>query len=329
MKKISVIVPIYNAEKYLEKCLDTIIKQTYKNLEIILVDDGSKDNSRFICRRYALKDDRIKLICNSNHGAGYSRNCGIKEATGEGIIFIDADDYVKLNYIEKMVSFFDNNDLVICNIYYFYEKYNKYVLNKVDLENLTGSWNKDILFLKDRIYYPHLKLYKTNIIKNNNIYFPEDMVISEDQIFNYNYLRYVQNYKYINEGLYIYVIRENKSLSKLRTKEAFESQIKGIIFKESYFNEMQVLNGNKMIMRTLTALITQYIYIENEENNFYKYKKRLIYLKKFIPTNQELFNFKEKMLCLFLKKEWIRGIYFLSILNNYKIYFINKIKDIF
>lgn len=329
MKKISVIVPIYNAEKYLIKCLDSIIQQTYKNLEIILVDDGSKDNSRLICKRYALKDDRIKLICNSNHGVGYSRNCGIKKATGDGIIFIDSDDCVKLNYVERMVSFFCDNDLIICNICYFFEKYNRYVLNEIDLKNLTGQWNKDIFLLKDIMYYPHLKLYKTNIIKCNNIYFPEDMVVSEDQIFNYKYLRYVKKYKYINEGLYIYSIRENQSLSRIRTRASFESQIKSIIFKESYFKEMNVLNGNKMIMGTLDLLITQYIHIDGEENDFYNYKSRLIYLKNFIPTNKKMFSLKEKIWCLFLKNEWIAGIYFLSILYNYKILIKNTIKNIF
>lgn len=329
MKKISIIIPIYNAEKYLVKCLDSVVKQTYKNLEIILVDDGSKDNSKLICKRYVLKDDRIKLICNTNHGVGYSRNCGIKKANGDGIIFIDADDHVKLNYIEKMVEFFDNNDLVICNVYDFYEKYDKYIFNEVNLKDLTGDWKNDIFLLGNKIFYPHLKLYKTEIIKYNNIYFPEDMVTAEDQIFNYRYLKYVKKYKFINEALYIYSHRENMSLSRLRTKISFESEIKSLIFKETYFKEMNILKGNKMIMQQIFFLVTKYIYFDDEINSFNKYKDRVIYLEKFIPDNQKFFETKEKNLCILMKNKCIRSIYFFSILNMYKIKIRYYIKGVF
>lgn len=328
MKKISIIIPIYNAEKYLVKCLDSVVKQTYKNLEIILVDDGSKDNSKLICKKYALKDNRIKLICNDNHGVGYSRNCGIKEANGEGVMFIDSDDFVKLNYVEKMVSFFDDNDLVICNIYNFYEKYNRYVFNELNLKYLTGNWNKDIFLLGSIIFYPHLKLYKTKIIKDNNIYFPEDMVTAEDQIFNYKYLKYVKKYKYINDALYIYSHRENMSLSKLKTKVSFDSEIKALMFKKCYFKEMRVLNGNKMIMEQVFFLVTKYINFDDEKNNFDKYKKRISYLKNFIPDKQDSFINKEKFLCILMKNNLFRSIYFFSILTMYKIRVKNFIKNI-
>lgn len=329
MKKISVIIPIYNAEKYLTKCLDSVVKQTYKNLEIILIDDGSTDKSKLICQRYALKDKRIKLICNSNHGVSYSRNCGIKISNGDGIIFIDSDDCVKLNYVEKMVHFFDNNDLVICNVYDFYERYNKYILKNVNLKELTGNWNKDIFLLGNRIFYPHLKLYRTEIIKNNDIYFPEDMVTAEDQIFNYKYLRYVKKYKYIDEGLYIYSHREDMSLSKLRTRISFASEIKSLMFKKSYFNEMHVLNGNKMIMEQLFFLVTKYINFDDEKNSFDKYKDRVLYLEKFIPNNKDSFAMKEKILCILMKNKCIRSIYFFSILNMYRMKIRHYLKNVF
>lgn len=95
MDKVSVIVPIYNAEKYISECIESITCQTYKNLEIILINDGSLDNSIKICKQYAKNDDRIKLIDVENHGVSYARNKGIEEATGEYIIFIDSDDIIK------------------------------------------------------------------------------------------------------------------------------------------------------------------------------------------------------------------------------------------
>lgn len=96
---VSVIVPAYNAGKYLGFCLDTVIAQTHKNLEIIVVDDGSTDNTGKICDEYANKDSRIKVIHQENHGVAFTRNVGLDKATGEYIAFIDSDDYVKSNYI--------------------------------------------------------------------------------------------------------------------------------------------------------------------------------------------------------------------------------------
>lgn len=329
MKKISVIIPIYNAEKYIKDCLESVINQTYKNLEIILIDDGSKDNSKIICEKYALKDKRIKFISNSNHGVSYSRNYGIKLSSGDGIIFIDSDDYVKLNYIEKLVSFFDNNDLIICNVYDFYEKYNKCISRKIDFKNLTGLWKKDIYILGSIIFYPHLKLYKTNIIKENNIFFPDDMVTAEDQIFNYQYLKYVKKYKYIDEPLYIYMQRENISLSRVRTVQSFESEIKCINFKQDFFKDMNVLNKNKMLIEQLIYITTEYIKIDNRKNNFNEYKKRINRLNKISIDNTELFTKKEKLMYILLKNNCHKLIYFLGKLRSYKIRLKIMLKDIY
>ena len=101
---ISIIVPIYNVEKYIKKCIDSIINQTYTNLEIILVDDGSPDNCGKICDKYKEKDDRIKVIHKKNGGLSDARNAGIDIATGEYITFIDSDDYVAENYIEVLYN---------------------------------------------------------------------------------------------------------------------------------------------------------------------------------------------------------------------------------
>lgn len=118
MEKISVIVPVYNVEKYLNKCIDSIINQTYKNLEIILVDDGSTDSSGEICNQYAKKDDRIKVIHKVNGGLSDARNKGIEVATGEYISFIDSDDYIVENMYEKLISDMTkyNADMVMCRL---------------------------------------------------------------------------------------------------------------------------------------------------------------------------------------------------------------------
>ena len=104
---ISVIIPVYKVEKYLNKCVDSVLNQTYKNLEIILVDDGSPDKCPEICDEYAKKDDRIKIIHKQNGGLSDARNVGIEKSTGEYITFIDSDDYVDSNYIEQLYKLFD------------------------------------------------------------------------------------------------------------------------------------------------------------------------------------------------------------------------------
>ena len=102
--KVSVVVPVYNAEKYIKTCVNSIRNQTYKNLEIILVDDGAKDNSPQICDDFQKEDARIRVIHKKNEGAGKSRNRGIEIATGDYILFVDSDDYIKSTLIEKCVK---------------------------------------------------------------------------------------------------------------------------------------------------------------------------------------------------------------------------------
>ena len=115
---ISIIIPVYNVELYLEKCLDSIINQTYKNIEILLVDDGSKDNSGKMCDEYAKKDNRIKVIHKENGGLSSARNCGIKNSNGKYLTFVDSDDIIELDMIESLYHLMNKYDseIVISNI---------------------------------------------------------------------------------------------------------------------------------------------------------------------------------------------------------------------
>ncbi|MCF0156053.1 MAG: glycosyltransferase, partial [Veillonella sp.] len=119
MSKISVIVPIYNVEPYIHQCVDSIINQTYKDLEIILVDDGSPDNCGKICDEYAAKDDRVKVIHRPNGGLSAARNSGLDVATGEYIAFVDSDDYIACNMYSDMMEFMLKHklDIVVCSSY--------------------------------------------------------------------------------------------------------------------------------------------------------------------------------------------------------------------
>lgn len=164
---ISVIVPIYNVEKYLQKCVDSIINQTYKNLEIILVDDGSPDNCPKMCDDYAEKDSRIKVVHKENGGLSDARNVGMEVATGEYVSFIDSDDYISLDFYETLLETIVDNDsdIVECGVVKFYEneKFDKYnddlkVTNYDTVDALDG-------LISESPFKQHVwnKLYKSSV----------------------------------------------------------------------------------------------------------------------------------------------------------------------
>lgn len=280
MDKVSIIVPIYNAEKYLSACLDSIIYQTYKNLEIILINDGSLDDSISICKQYIKKDNRIKLIDDKNHGVSHARNKGIKEATGKYILFIDADDIIKKKYIEILVKEINkdiNLDMAVCS----YEEVNlnnnkrkKYNIDNSKIILLTGILKKDYYLIKDFLNTPWGKLYKLNIIKKYDIMFPDKHKIAEDQIFNYQYYLYVRKYIFVNNDLYIYMHRNNNSLVLIKNKETFSSDIFNFKMKKKFFEDIGVENKDELLSDWSIVLANKYTII-NEKDNYKDLKKRM------------------------------------------------------
>lgn len=212
-KKVSIIVPVYNTEKYLKKCLDSIINQTHKNLEIILVDDGSIDNSGKIADDYAKKDKRIKVLHQKNQGQSTARNNGLRIATGEYISFIDSDDTIDKTFVEKLLApYLDNNDtaLTICGIHY--KRLNQHsaenvYINPLRLAKKNESNKAYILYLlaiDGRLYSSVNKLYHTKIART--IQFDKSLNFAEDTKFVLDYLKKTKstNIKFVLEPLYIY-----------------------------------------------------------------------------------------------------------------------------
>lgn len=168
--KISIIVPIYNVENYLDKCIKSIINQSFKNLEIILVDDGSPDNCPAICDEWAKKDNRIKVIHKENGGLSDARNAGLAVATGEYIAFVDSDDYIEADIYKKLLSVALNNkcDIVSCKLRMVYEN-DKNFVTKDDSEDIIIYSTEDAMsaLIDDKIrQVVWNKLYKADIIKN-------------------------------------------------------------------------------------------------------------------------------------------------------------------
>ena len=189
---VSIIVPSYNNGKYLRCCIDSLIAQSYSNIEIIIVDDGSTDNTEIIIEEYKLRDKRIKSVSQKNGGASCARNSGLDAAVGDYVTFTDADDTLTENAVEIMLSNMnDGVDWVVCSYTekWLYDKpmiYSDNRIHKEDLDKLFLRFAASIIFLWKN-------LYRKSILDKNNIRFDETMRYAEDYCFNINYLNCINN----------------------------------------------------------------------------------------------------------------------------------------
>ncbi|TYA71868.1 glycosyltransferase [Seonamhaeicola marinus] len=201
--KISIIIPVYNVEAYIDRCLESVINQTHKNLEILLINDGATDNSGKLCDDYALKDSRIKVIHQKNKGLSGARNTGLKLATGDYISFIDSDDWVEANMLELMleISLKQNVDLVECNLQKLTE-----IDNSISRSGTTRIESK-IEALKrivsNQSFSVWRRLYKAHLV--NNIKFVEGKN-SEDVYFTISVFKSIEKIAYSTMPLYNYFI---------------------------------------------------------------------------------------------------------------------------
>ena len=204
MVKVSIIVPVYNTAKYLNKCINSLLNQTLKEIEIILINDGSTDNCESIIKKY--KDKRIKYISKKNEGIGKTRNLGIEIASGEYLAFIDSDDYIESKFCEVMYNkaIKDKCDIVICD---YFEDINN------ELKEIKFASFKDTNLMENPeiINYINLgpcnKIYKKELIKDNNILFKKG-VWFEDVEFTYRLLPYINSIGVVKEKFYNYVQRD-------------------------------------------------------------------------------------------------------------------------
>lgn len=218
---VSIIIPVYNVEKYLKKCLDSVINQSYKNLEIICVNDGSRDLSKDILEQYKQKDDRIIIVNKKNGGLSSARNAGLDIATGEYCYFLDSDDWIELNAIDILVDKISNNDVDVV----VHEVNNVCADNdSTQLAKECENWLKS--FTKPSGIYPvpkaisksipsitWNKLYKMSIINKYNCKFIEGL-INEDEAFIWTYMIHCKNYYYLDVALYNYLRRKDSIMGQ-------------------------------------------------------------------------------------------------------------------
>lgn len=247
MAKVSIIIPVYNVEKYLCKCLDSVISQTYKDIEIICVNDGSTDNSLQILTEYANKDDRIKIITKPNGGLFSARHVGIAAAVGEYLLFVDSDDWIEEKLVEKTVDKIreTNADVVIFGAYSV--KGNNISKGMYSVNRIPQKFKESILTLKD--YEVNIsrfpptawcKLYRKNFVDENNIRFQE-IKDGEDQIFYLHTMLAAKSVYIIDEDLYYYVKNRIGAITADNTKTSV-SPILNFYAAEKLLNRIQLSN---------------------------------------------------------------------------------------
>lgn len=213
---LSIVIPVYNGESKIARCLKSINSIQEKNIEIIIVDDGSTDNTNSICKQYVKTDDRFRLIIQKNGGVSRARNTGIRESTGRYIGFVDADDEITKEF-ENVIDVLKSKEYEIVSFKHSI-KTSQTLKNESRYLFESGRNSKAVLYnnyLSGHSNCVWNNIYRADIIKENNIQFPEDMSMGEDSVFNAQYLRHCNEVFFIDKVGYIYYVDDNESASNV------------------------------------------------------------------------------------------------------------------
>lgn len=284
--KVSIIVPVYGVEKYIDKCLDSLVKQSLKEIEIIVVNDGTKDNSQKIIDKYVKKyPDKIKSYIKENGGQGSARNYGLKKAMGEYIGYVDSDDFVEKDMYKKLYNKANENDydIVVCGNYNVSEDY-----KTKNIDTFTNDYNTDL----ENVFFGKMavwnKIYKRDILIKNKLEFKEK-VWYEDLAFTLKTVMNSNTFAFIDEPLYDYLIREGSTMNNsnvqrnLEILDAFDDILSYIIHNknEVYFNKIEFLAIDHIYISAIVRVL--------KADADYKVKRETIkklidYMKKNFPN---------------------------------------------
>lgn len=287
--KISVIIPIYNVEQYLERCLDSICNQTHNDLEIILINDGSTDNSLIIAENFSKKDSRIYVVSQKNQGVSVARNRGIEMATGAYIAFVDPDDYVDLKYYDLMLNSIGSADLVVCN---YHNTTNSGFLPLQEktyfIEKLTGFESLNLLF--DKKYTNSVigvviwnKLYKRELF--DDLRFNKEYRRSQDEEIIFKIYLKCKKIAIINQKLYYYFQRPNNKvrLALGYNKQSISNRRIACMYQDRItYAENKEIFSSVLLITLLNIFIEYYLFSKNEdEKNQYHHTFSNYYNKLF------------------------------------------------
>ncbi|MCI6932082.1 MAG: glycosyltransferase [Tenericutes bacterium] len=344
---VSIVLPIYNiSEDFLKKCIDSLIKQTHENIEIILVDDGSTNNSLELCNSYSKKDKRIKVIHQENSGVSVARNRGLENSKGKYVCFIDPDDWVKTNYIEKLLNCIEKNqaELVLCNCTVSYnsnERKNDFMILDEEEKLLDRSQvielQKQLIGKKICQYYPPevaagvpwAKMFKKDFLSKNNLTFIPGMIRMQDNIFCLYAYELSNKVCFVNDRLYVY--------RKEFGSACFKFSPKIIEYFEKYYEEtLKFMNQYKkdekwfkaFYMKELTSFnsyFNQYFFNKKNKNDYKNIKHELddllskdIYQNALSNIDYRLLTNSEKIFVFLLNKRLYKILNILVKLRNTK-----------
>lgn len=295
---VSVVIPVYNCENKIERCINSLLSQSYKSIEILLIDDKSQDSCGEICDKYSSIYDRVKVIHNKeNSGASFSRNVGIQNATGDYICFVDSDDYVEQDYIQNFIDGLKIGDELvfqgICIVRNGIREKRRPIAGRYENDNVLegiSDINRYSMF-----GYVCNKLYKTSIIRSNGLCFDTSINISEDRIFALHYIRYVNCLVTIPKCSYVYEIQASGLTNKYRTyneiKAAADSNLQAAMLLLEKWKSARFLNDTKrMYIMTsfgyIRALFQQKGYAMRYRSYVSYYKKYRSWLRFYTPQDR-------------------------------------------
>lgn len=291
--KISVIIPIYNSEKYLKECIESVLNQNYLDLEIVLIDDGSTDNSKLICEQYAQIYNNITLYCQTNQGASAARNLGIKKACGKYIFFLDSDDVMCKGILKSIEKYLEKDiDLLIGNVIHWNTRNNKkyietntnFVINEKDIYKLCMKYAKHEYQIP---WNPYQSFWKREIMTTHHVFFDNKLTVGEDCDFFFRFINFVRKVKITTESFVKYRVDTVGSLIKSKTYNNIFSQL-------WVFNNLIGQFENNNVLKTYFAdkFVSTLFQIEllprsTDKNKCYmfifKNRQNLEYINKSIP----------------------------------------------
>ena len=271
MAKISIIIPVYNAEKYLNQCIQSILKQSFTDFELLLINDGSKDKSGEICDRYSANDIRVRVFHKNNCGVSASRNLGLRKANGEWVTFIDSDDFISENYFQPIFEF-EKQDYIIMNSYSILDDlksiFRSYESKRLGLDEFLNQYN----LFRD-FGTPWGKFFRNAIIFENKIVFDEKLNKGEDVLFNLTYILICKTVGISNSTAYNY----RRDLGGLSSKKNEIFYLKYLY--ELLYNKLKEYSNNaEFISKHISYCASEY-FLTVLSADVERYKKRMILLK--------------------------------------------------
>lgn len=330
MKLISIIVPIYNSEKYIERCINSLINQTYKKIEIILINDGSTDNSINICKNLAQIDKRIKVIDKDNQGVSVARNVGLENAHGDYVMFVDIDDWIESNTIQEMYNIIqkENVDIVKCNS--ISEFYNKRINNVIEKEICNIKIEKDkykkeilkILSNTSKLNVIWGQLIKKEVVEK--LRFENGIVYGEDLLFNVQCLKNATSIYFLDKCCYHYFINHS-GVSRNYSQQVLKKKIQDILY--IYPHILDIVSGwdnryenkfEKKFIKEVLENVLRIVMVYEDKESYQSFITNILNDKNYIKCTKKLkkedvfnekYRFKIPLKLLYNKKIQLLFIY--------------------